>query len=823
VPIQFSYFCKKITKVIFPENFENKIDFDQIRLMLRDKCVSEMGRDYVAAMHFITHFETLRQRLGQTEEFRQILMFGKTFPAQNYFNLIPELRRIQISGTHLLQENLFDLKTSLQSIFDVIVYLRQLDAEKFPLLRELVRDVDVERLILREIERIMDDRGRIKDRASDKLSEIRNGLSKLSGEVDRAIRKILLQARKSGWVNPNDDITIRNGRLVIPVPATHKRKIRGFIQDESSSGQTVFIEPAESLEANNEIRELENAEKREINKILTVFTDFLRPHAESVIEAYQFLGLIDFIRAKASLALKLEAGIPILNNHPVIEWWEARHPLLFLAHQKQKKEIVPLEIKLKEQERILVISGPNAGGKSVCLKTVGLLQYMLQCGLPVPMRETSEAGIFKDIFIDIGDEQSIENDLSTYTSHLRNMKYFALKAGKSSLFLIDEFGTGTEPRMGGAIAEAVLEHLNQKESYGVITTHYTNLKILADKTTGLINGAMLFDTRKMQPLFRLQIGNPGSSFAFEMAKKTGLPWYILRSAEKKVGKTQVKFDKQLQQLEVEKREVADKQKELSVVEKRLNELTSKYAALKNEIETNKARIIKDARKEAQQIIDDSNKLIENTIREIREAQADKEKTKALRDQLKTKKSVSEKSIQDQQKTSVAKVPKIKARKPGYDSKTILTGNRVRIPPQSTVGEVIELSGGEAVVSFGSVVMKVPVAKLVNVGEEEYHEKVLFKKRSYGNILNDLNDKMANFKLSLDLRGQRAEEAATELRRYIDEAMLLSIKEVKILHGKGNGVLRDVIRDQLRLIPEVKRFGDEKIEMGGSGITIVILK
>jgi len=810
--------------VIFPNNFEDKVGFHQVRLMLMELCISDMGRSHVDRMLFLTQFETIKLRLGQTEEFRQILMFGNPFPAQNYFNLIPELMRIRMPGTILLQENLFDLKTSLQSIFDVITYLRLLDVEKFPLMRVLVREVEDEKIIIREIERIMDDRGRIKDSASEKLSIIRKSLIKLSGEVDRAIHKILIQARQSGYVNPNDDVTIRNGRLVIPVPATHKRKIKGFIQDESSSGQTVFIEPAESLEANNEIRELENAEKREINKILAAFTDFLRPSAGTIIEAYEFLGLVDFIRSKAKLAMKLEAGLPILNDYPVVEWWDARHPLLFLAHQKQKKEVIPLEIKLKDDDRILIISGPNAGGKSVCLKTVGILQYMLQCGLLVPMRETSEAGIFKDIFIDIGDEQSIENDLSTYTSHLRNMKYFSQKAGNKTLFLIDEFGTGTEPRMGGAIAEAVLEHLNQKSSFGVITTHYTNLKMLADKTPGLINGAMLFDTRKMQPLFQLQIGNPGSSFAFEMAKKTGFPWYILRNAEKKVGKTQVKFDKQLQQLEVEKRELSEKQKELSVLEKKLSELTSKYEALKSELETNKGKIIKNAKQEAQQIIDDSNKLIENTIREIKEVQADKEKTKVLREKLKEKKSDQLKEVQAKKDSlSQQKPPKPKKEKPKHDSKTILIGNRVRIPPQVTVGEVVELSGKEALVSFGSVIMKIPVIKLVNVGEEEYHEKVLFRKRSYNHIVNDLNDKMTNFKLSLDLRGQRAEEASSEMQRYIDEAILLSIKEVKILHGKGNGILREVIRDQLRLNPEVKRFGDEKVEMGGTGITVVLLK
>lgn len=786
--------------------------------MLSDLCVSEMGKEHVENMRFLWHYDSIKQRLGQTEEFRQILLFGNPFPAQNYFNLIPELKRIQMPGAHLLQENLFDLKTSLHALFDTIGYLKGLEKQKFPLLLELIRDLDVEMAIVKEIERLMDDRGNIRDSASEDLSSIRRQLKKLSGEVDRSIRKIMDQARKSGWVHTGDDITIRNGRLVIPVPVTYKKKIRGFIQDESSSGQTVYIEPAESLETNNEIRELENAETREINKILAAFTDFLRPFVEPLIEAYRFLGLVDFIRAKASMALKLKAGLPILNDKPGIEWWDARHPLLFLAHQKQNKEIVPLEIKLIDEKRILVISGPNAGGKSVCLKTVGLLQFMLQCGLLVPMRETSEVGIFRDIFIDIGDEQSIENDLSTYTSHLRNMKNFSLKAGKKSLFLVDEMGTGTEPRMGGAIAESVLEHLNGKGCFGVVTTHYSNLKVLADKTEGMVNGAMLFDTRKMQPLFRLQIGNPGSSFAFEMAKKTGFPWYILRNAEKKVGKTEVKFDKQLQQLEIEKKEVDDRQKNLNAAEKRFRELKEKYEALQLELETQKGKIIKEAKKEAKQIIEGSNKLIENTIREIREAQADKAKTRLIREKLKAKKQDTE-----TKPAPAAKANTKKKAKPKKEDDTILIGNRVRIPPQTTVGEVVEITGNNAMVSFGSVIMKIPLKKLVNVGDEQYHEKMLIRKKSFRHIVNDLNDKMANFKLSLDLRGMRAEEATAEVQHYIDEALLLSIKEVKILHGKGNGILREVIRDQLRLMPEVKRYNDEKIEMGGSGITVVVLK
>jgi DNA mismatch repair protein MutS2 len=792
--------------------------------MLAGFCISPMGERYVGKLRFRTRFGQVKELLGQVEEFRQLLLFGKTFPAQDYFDLVPELNRIKTPGTYILKENLFDLKSSLRATSDVISYLKDLEAEKFPLLLSLTNELDFDAGLIKELDRIIDDRGNILDSASDKLREIRRGLVKLSGEVDRSLRKVLKSAIASGWVNPNDELTLRNGRLVIPVPATHKRRIRGFIHDESATGHTVFIEPAEALEVNNEILELHNAEKREVIKILTKFTERIRPEINHIVQAYHFLGLVDFIRAKAKLALKIEAGLPILNDFPVIEWFDARHPLLFLAHQVQKKPVEPLALKLDNKSRILIISGPNAGGKSVCLKTVGLLQYMLQCGLLVPMRETSETGIFDDIFIDIGDEQSIENDLSTYTSHLKNMKFFSTRAGKGTLFLIDEFGTGTEPQLGGAIAEAVLEELNQKKAFGVITTHYANLKLLADKTAGLINGAMLFDTRKMQPLFRLQMGSPGSSFAFEIARKTGFPWYILRNAERKVGKSQVRFDRQLQQLEIEKKEVADMQKQLTVAEKEAKLLKEKYAILLDELQSAKAKLMKEARLEAKSIILGSNKLIENTIREIKEAQADKEKTREIREKLKSESDkIKEKSgaVAAERKTQK---PKKKSKpKTAKDTLRILPGNRVRIPPQITVGEVIEVSGNEAIVGFGSLKMRLPVEKLVNVGEEELHQKVLMRKSNYGNILNDLNAKMANFKLSLDLRGQRAEEAVANLQKYIDEALLLGVRDVKILHGKGNGILREIIRDQLHAMPEVKKYSDEHVERGGSGITVVILK
>lgn len=783
-----------------------------------------MGRDYADKMRFESNFNQIERKVGQAAEFLQILRYENPFPAQNYFNLIPELQRVKLPGTYIFQEQLFDLKSSLETLNDVISYLQKLDAEKFPLLKTISEGKGVDRDILREIGRIIDDKGNIRDSASDQLREIRRRLIKLAGEIDKSVRQVLIQARKSGWLNPNDEVTIRNGRMVIPVPASNKRKIRGFIHDESSTGQTVYIEPAEALEANNEILELQNAEKREIIRILTAFTDKIRSQVDELIESYLFLGLIDFIRAKAALAIKINAVKPIMNETTLIQWRQAVHPLLFLVHQKQKKTVEPLDITLDQDNRILVISGPNAGGKSVCLKTVGLIQYMLQSGLLAPVNENSETGIFKDIFIDIGDEQSIEDDLSTYTSHLRNMKHLAIKAGKQSLFLIDEFGTGTEPQLGGAIAEAVLEHLNQKEAFGVVTTHYGNLKQLAGKTPGLINGAMLFDTREMRPLFRLQIGNPGSSFAFEIAKKTGFPWYILRNAEKKVGKAQIKFDQQLQQLELEKKELIEKQRSLADAERKFNELTAKYNELTTKLLESKEKVLKEAKLEAVRIIEESNRLVENTIKEIKESQAEKEKTKQLREKMKTEAA----QIVSRLKPELEPIPNILKPKPKenkavQDETRVFVGNRVRIPPQETVGEVMEISGNEAVVSFGSIMMRAPLSKLVNVGEEEYYQKVMIRRSSQNHIMSEINTRMANFSLTLDVRGMRGEEAASELSKYIDEALLLSTREVKIIHGKGDGILRKIVRDGLRAISEVVYFEEEHVERGGSGATIVRLK
>ena len=577
--------------MIYPRNFEKKIGFDTIRERLVSLCMSPLGERYVETIRFLKQADQIEKLLNQVNEFKEILSFAEAFPSQDYFDVTSELRRIRIPGTIIEMDSLFDLKSSLTTILEIIIFFKKTEDEQFPEIKELVANVHLDTSIIKRIDSIVDDKGKIKDTASPELKEIRSTLIRKHANIDRQISKSLKLAKKEGWTAGDVEPTLRNGRLVIPVGASHKRQLKGFIHDESATGQTVYIEPVEIFDTNNEIRELENAERREIIKILTAFTDFLRPQLDDLMLAYRLLGQIDFIRAKARFALEVEAYKPVLFDKPWVNWVNAKHPLLFLSLKEQKREIVPLTLKLDEQERILIVSGPNAGGKSVCLKTLGLNQYMIQCGLLPALDEVSEVGVFDKIFIDIGDEQSLENDLSTYSSHLLNIKHFVLNADEQTLILIDEFGTGTEPQLGGAIAESSLEMINQKGAYGVITTHYANLKLLADKQEGIINGAMLFDTKEIKPLYQLKIGKPGSSFAFEIARNIGFPKAILKSAVKKTGKTQLDFDQQLQQLEVDKQEIQKKEEQLRVADEFLKEIMEKYEALLLKTENSKSEII----------------------------------------------------------------------------------------------------------------------------------------------------------------------------------------------------------------------------------------
>jgi len=813
--------------MIYPRHFEDKIGFDQVREMILESCISPMGQHYVDKIRFSSNHDVISKLLKQVSEFKTILTLGESFPSQDYFDLREEIARLKTPGTYIEQESLFDLKTSLQVIENILVYFNNTDKDDYPELKILVNEVDFPPDILISAERIIDDKGEIKHNASEKLLEIRKQLEAKERQVIRETKKAFTMAKKSGWIPDDAEITIRNGRSVIPLKAADKRSIGGFIHDESASGKTVFVEPAGSFEINNQIRELENEERREIIRILTHFTDRLRPFIYNLVGAYRFLGLIDFIRAKALFAIKIKAEQPTINAHQSIILTEAVHPLLFLTHQAANKPVVPLSLELNPENRILVISGPNAGGKSVCLKTIGLLQYMLQCGLQIPCSPDSSLPVFQNLFIDIGDEQSLENDLSTYSSHLLNMKFFLRHANEMTLFLIDEFGTGTEPQLGGSIAEATLEQLNQKQAFGVVTTHYTNLKLVAQKTTGLLNGAMLFDSKAMQPLYHLQIGNPGSSFAFEIAKKIGFPNYVLNRAKKKSGGKHVTFDRQLQQMEIEKLSIEKKQKEVEATDEYLSEMVEKYTNLMEEIKKTKKQLIREAKEEALQIISESNKAVEKTIREIKEAGAEKVKTREIREELDEKKQ----SLKAKAKAKDNKKAEEKSKASAYtevsadreDGSPVKVGDYVRIKNTDIIGELSEIKGNDAWLNVNDINLKTSFNKLVKTDQRPL-SMISFRSRNRNrSILNEINEKAAHFNLSIDLRGKRVDEAIPVLQKYIDEAILLSISEVNILHGKGDGILRPVIREYLQTIDDVKQFGDAPLDMGGAGITKVYFR
>ncbi len=668
----------------------------------------------------------------------------------------------------------------------------------------------------------------IKDSASETLRDIRKQIQQRRIQVEKELRKLLQHAKSEGWVEDNTEMTVRNGRMVIPVVAANKRSIKGFIHDESATGQTVFIEPAVVFDSNNEIKELQIAEKREIIKILTELTKFLAPYQYNLNECMRYLGLMDFISAKAKLANLLEAFMPFVENKPLVNWTAAKHPLLWLSHKEQNKTVEPLNVYLDEFDRLLIISGPNAGGKSVCLKTLGLVQYMMQCGLLVPMSEFSKMGIFESIFIDIGDEQSLENDLSTYSSHLLNMKNFLQHCNQSSLLLIDEFGAGTEPQIGGALAEAMLEVFNEEKSFGIITTHYSNLKLMADKHKGIVNGAMLYDSDNMKPLFKLKIGKPGSSFAFEIATQIGISKNILDSASKKIGFGAIKYDKQLQDLETDKIFIEKKQVELKVADEFLSEMIDKYQKMKDDLEENKKIIINKAKDEAKNIILQANKLVENSIQEIREVQADKEKTKEIRNKLNENlnsidvdedlllKATNNKKNKGNKKTKTTTIPI------ELDLSPIQIGDFVRMIGQTAIGEVLEIIGKNVDVSYGGLKVKVALIKLEKLSKTQVKRELKSNGSSTESNKNsiDYNEKISNFSTTLDIRGKRVDEARDLLVQYIDEAILLCIHEVNILHGKGNGILRSIVRDTLMNITEVKSVKDQRIELGGHGISIV---
>ncbi len=808
------------------DNIEQKLGFDRIRQMVVEQCTNALATRMAEEMQFSSDFEKVQYELQLTEEMRQIVLMESEFPQQDFIDLTPILTHLRVGNTVIPLENLFDLKLSLRTIRECYYFLTAEEHMQYEALRNMAIEVELGyggkssqlNVINSLLGKLIDDHGELYDNASPALAEIRRTKARKAAEVDAQVSSTLARAKREGWAPEGAEVTIRDGRPVIPLLTTHRRKIKGLIQDESATRLTAFVEPAEVVELGNDLRELDFDERHEIQRILLVFSDKMRPLLPQLDEAYRFLARIDFLRAKAHVAVGLNASVPVLHKEPHIEWMDARHPILYL----QKKDgVVPFNLNMSNSSRILIISGPNAGGKSVCLKAVGLIQYMLQCGMPVPLRPTSECGIFGSIFIDIGDQQSIDNDLSTYTSHLQNMKALIGSANEKTLFLLDELGGGTEPRSGCAIAEAVLEELYSKGAFGVVTTHFADLKLLADRLPGIVNGAMLFDTDAMRPLYRLAVGHPGSSFAFEIAESIGFPKEILDKAGELVGREQLNFEHQLQQLELDKQEIARQKEELRVADDFLNEVTQKYQRLNDNLQARRHEIISGARREAQQILTDANRTVERTISDIKSAKAEKEATQAARAKLIEATEQVEKEIKKAEEKRNKKTELVD--KTGISELLpVNVGSIVRIDGEETYGQVVEIKGKKAVVESNSVRMTIPLSRLTGTAKQKIptERKPVSVSRS---IYDEMNDKRKSFNPTLDLRGHRAEEAIDLLHRFLDDALLLSEKEVRILHGKGYGILMQIIQQELKSMREVRTFHPEKVELGGVGVTIVELR
>ena len=846
--------------MIYPQTYEQKIGFDQIRGRLTGLCLCSLGEGLVREMEFSANFDSIRRQVKQTMEMMRIVQ-GEDFPDQNFFDVRASLKRIRIQNTSFNVEELFCLQRSLLTIYNIVTFLQRCSDDDntiplYPYLYALTQEVKTYPQMVKRIDQILDKFGHVKDTASPALLSIRQELASTAGSVSRALQNILRSAKGEGLIDKDVSPTLRDGRLVIPVAPAMKRKIRGIVHDESDTGRTVFIEPAEVVEANNKIRELESEERKEINRILMEFTQTVRPEVEDMLRSYEFLALIDVIRAKAKFAIITKSTEPRMENKQLLDWAIAVHPLLELKFdtyniehkEEEPRKVVPLDITLTQKQRILLISGPNAGGKSVCLKTVGLLQYMFQCGMPVPVAKSSIFGIFRSIFIDIGDEQSLENDLSTYSSHLLNMKNMMKHCDGKSLILIDEFGGGTEPQIGGAMAEAMLKVFNKKHAFGVITTHYQNLKHYAQETEGIVNGAMLYDRQLMQPLFQLSIGNPGSSFAIEIARKTGIPDEVIKDASEIVGKDYINSDKYLQDIVRDKRYWEQKRQSIHQHEKQMEQTIQRYEEDIQKLHDQRKVIIAHAKEEAEQMLKESNAKIEQTIKDIKEAQAEKERTRMIRQDLADFKQdireidpdIADEKIRRQMEKLVARrkrkeekknAPQLPRGEGSRDVPNQTTNNEgprplqandyVRMKGQTTVGQIQKVNGNEATVIFGHITTNVKLNRL-EPAEAPQKEKNVAATFVSVQTRNEIRNTTLNFKEQLDVRGMRGDEAIQAVTYFIDDALVARASRVKILHGTGTGALKTVIRQYLNTMPPVADFYDEDIRFGGAGITIVEL-
>jgi len=787
--------------MIYPDNCLDRLGFNEVKQLILKHCLSPMGQYMVGKMQVMNKFDQINKFLRQTKEFKNILENQEPLQISSFFDIKSLADKIRVEGSYLVEDELFQIYLSLQTVFSVLRFFEE-RKDVYPNLEALFEHLPVEKNILKKIETVLDPKGKIKPNASAKLQDLIGDIAKGEQEVRKRMDVIYRQAVSSNWVG-DGSLTIRDGRMCIPILAENKRKLKGFIHDESASGQTVYMEPEEVFTLNNKIRDLEFDKRREIIRILIALTDDLRPFNPLLLSYHGFLTKLDFVRAKALFAIEVEADMPVLVAEPRIRLINARHPLLYLSFKEDKKTVVPLNIHMNENLRIVLVSGPNAGGKSVCMKTVGLLQLMLQSGLLIPVHESSELGIFDNIFADIGDDQSIESDLSTYSAHLTKMRYFVAHATPKSLVMIDEFGTGTDPQFGGPMAEAVLEVLNNRKVRGVITTHYSNLKLFAGSTAGLENASMLFDNDKMKPLYVLEMGKPGSSYAFEIAQNIGLQKEVLILARAKTGTNQNRIDSLLVDLEREKKQIYDTKVHLANQQNKVKNLVAENEKLQVFLDENRRTLIKEAKLEAQAIIKNANKLVENTIAGIKENQADKEVTKQLRQNLQQE--LVQHQVKEEKKTE--KVIPL--------TTPIVVGDWVQLLNSETMGQVLEVNRGNLVLALGdlrSVVKKERVQKISNKQAKKVVQSNSFSGR--------ISDAIGSFNAELDLRGMRGENAIQEVEKYMDKSIMLGFPFIKLIHGKGDGILRKLIREYLKKYSQVNRVEDEHADRGGDGITYV---
>ncbi len=825
--------------LVYPDTFEDKIGFSQVRQKVADICVTPSGRELAMSMHASDDFKVVVAAQTDVVEFTEIIVNHADFPELAPVDIRNAIRKGRIIGSFLDIPEWLDVRRILFSVRQIEIFFDKKPPEVLPVTRAKAKQLKTFPFIQEKLDQVFSKTGQVRDQASPDLKRIRQEMLHLQSSIGRRMDHVIQQARNEGWIEKDVQPSVRDGRLVIPVPVTHKRKITGLIHDESATGRTAFVEPLELVEMNNELRELELAEQREIMRILIELTNQLRPYFPDMENWDSVMADFDLAKAKAKISLRWD-GFPVqLKEEPLIDWEQSRHPLLDLAFRLEKRKVISQDIHLDSKQRIMLISGPNAGGKSVCLKSAGLIQYLIQCGFLVPVREGSRSGIFDQFLLDIGDEQSIENDLSTYSSHLHHMKFFLKKAGDRTIFMIDEFGSGTEPQLGGAIAESIMGELAASGAYGVVTTHYSNLKHFAASAEGVVNAAMRYDVQHMQPLFELEIGKPGSSFAFEIARNIGLPEVVIQKASELVGDNHIQFDKHLREISRDKRYWENKRQKIRQSSKEIDELLAKYSETLAITEKERKKIIQETKVKSEEILSGINKKIEQSIREIRESQAEKLRVKEIRENIEAlrisvkdglDKTITEgkEKLEKAERESIQVKKKIFQEKPAEVMKekdipnSWIVGTKIRIKDKEILAEILETRGNTLLIAMGQMITTISADQAEPVSENEFKKATGTK--SYGTSFAgvDMENRKMSFSPSLDLRGLRADEALRKVTEFIDEAIMVGSGELRILHGKGDGILRQVIREYLSGVNVVSRFEDEDIRFGGTGVTLVKL-